>query len=87
MSPVLMALLPHLHLNRHTARSIILGPEEMGGLSLPNLYTIQGIDKLLLFLGHLSLQDRTGRHARLRGVWLTPCEFESRHPHKLLSAL
>jgi hypothetical protein len=32
----------------------------MGGLSLPNLYTIQGIDKLLLFLGHLSLQDRTG---------------------------
>lgn len=29
----------------------------------------------------------TGRHARLRGVWLTPCEFESRHPHKLLSAL
>ena len=22
-----------------------------------------------------------GRHARLRGVWLTPCEFESRYPH------
>ncbi len=23
-----------------------------------------------------------GRHARLRGVWLTPCEFESRYPHR-----
>ena len=22
-----------------------------------------------------------GRHARLRGVWLMPCEFDSRHPH------
>ena len=22
-----------------------------------------------------------GRHARLRGVWLRPCEFKSRHPH------
>ena len=24
-----------------------------------------------------------GRHARLRGVWLRPCEFKSRHPHFL----
>ena len=24
-----------------------------------------------------------GRHARLRGVWLRPCEFKSRHPHLL----
>ena len=28
-----------------------------------------------------------GRHARLRGVWLTPCEFESRHPHGFVSPL
>ncbi len=25
-----------------------------------------------------------GIRARLRGVWLRPCEFESRHPHKFL---
>ena len=24
-----------------------------------------------------------GRHARLRGVWLRPCEFKSRHPHSI----
>ncbi len=23
----------------------------------------------------------TGRHVRLRGVWLTPCGFKSRSPH------
>ena len=27
-----------------------------------------------------------GRHARLRGVWLRPCEFKSRHPHFILLA-
>lgn len=61
MSPVYMSLLPKLHVNRNTARAIIHGPEDLGGLNLPNLYVIQGIDKLKLFLGHLRLQDRTGK--------------------------
>jgi len=60
LSPILMALLPKLHLNRHTSRAIVHGPEEFGGLALPHLPTLQGVDKLKLFLGHLRLQDRTG---------------------------
>ena len=28
-----------------------------------------------------------GRHARLRGVWLRPYEFKSRHPHFLIRAI
>jgi hypothetical protein len=60
LSLILMAILPKLHLNRHTARSIIYGPNELGGLDLPSLYTLQGIDKLPFFLGHLRIQDRTG---------------------------
>jgi hypothetical protein len=55
-----MALLPKLHLNKHKLWHIIFGPEELGGLPLPNLYTIQGIDRLQLFLGRLRLRDRTG---------------------------
>jgi hypothetical protein len=58
LSPVLLALLPKLHINRHTARSIICGPEQFGGLALPNLYVTKSIDKLKLFLGHLRIQDR-----------------------------
>jgi hypothetical protein len=58
-STILMALLPKLHINRHTARSIIHGPEELGGLDLPHIYATQGLGKLRLFLGHLRLQDRT----------------------------
>jgi hypothetical protein len=60
-SMVMAALLPRLHVNRHTARCIIFGPEHYGGLSLPNIYITQGIDKLRLFLGHLRTQDRTGQ--------------------------
>jgi len=58
---IMSALLPKLHVNWHTARSIIFGPESYGGLSLPNLYITQGTDKLRLFLGHLRTQDRTGK--------------------------
>jgi hypothetical protein len=58
-SKIFMALLPKLHVNRHTARSIVFGGEKYGGLALPNLYITQGVDKLKLFLGHLRIQDRT----------------------------
>jgi hypothetical protein len=58
MSPVLMALLLKLHLNRHMSRSIIHGPEELGGLALPHLFTLQRIDKIM---GHLRLRDRTAK--------------------------
>jgi hypothetical protein len=60
-SMIMVALLPCLHVNRNTAHSIIFGPETYGGLSLPNIYITQGIDKLKLFLGHLRTQDRTGQ--------------------------
>lgn len=40
-SPVLMAVLPKLHFNKHTAHSIIHGPEMYGGLTLPTVYFLQ----------------------------------------------
>jgi len=61
LSPALQATLPKLHVNRNTARSIIHGPVTIGGMALPNLSTVQGIDKLHLLLGHVRLQDETGR--------------------------
>jgi hypothetical protein len=56
----LAAFLPKIHINRNTTRSIVFGPYALGGLAIPNLYTVQGIDKLHLFLGHIRLQDDTG---------------------------
>jgi hypothetical protein len=69
-STIFLALLPKLHVNRHTTRSIIFGPEKYGGLALPNLYITQGVDKLHLFLGHLRLQDRTGNLIHIDQIYL-----------------
>jgi hypothetical protein len=61
MSIVLQALLPKLHINRNTVRAIIHGPEDYGGIRLPHLYTYQCFQKITLFLGHMRLQDKTGK--------------------------
>jgi hypothetical protein len=60
-SPTLMAVLPKLHLNRHTARSIVHGPQDYGGLALPSVYGEQSYGQLSYFLGHVNRQDKTGR--------------------------
>lgn len=72
MTPILQALLPKLHINRNMVRSIIYGPVILGGLSIPNLYTVQGLDKVQLFLGHIRLGDCTGKllHINLTYVHL-----------------
>jgi hypothetical protein len=59
-SPALNATLPKLHMNQHTARSIIHGPLELGGINLPHVYTYQSIGQLELLLGHLRAKDKTG---------------------------
>jgi len=61
MSLILKAALPKMHINRNTARSIVHGPVILGGMALPHIQTVQGIDKLHLFLGHLRLNDDTGK--------------------------
>ncbi len=38
-APALTAFLPKIHLNQHTARSIIHGPTEFGGLNIPRLFS------------------------------------------------
>jgi len=47
--------------SKYFYRSIIFGPVEYGGLGLPNLYTLQGIVKINLFLGHTRLQGKSGK--------------------------
>jgi hypothetical protein len=61
MTPILKAALPKMHINRNTARSIVHGPVVLGGMALPHLSTIQGVDKLHLLLGDLRLEDETGK--------------------------
>jgi hypothetical protein len=48
-----------MHENGNTAWSIIHGPIALGGMALPDLYTLQGIVKLNLFVGHSWLGGTT----------------------------
>jgi hypothetical protein len=59
-APALAALLPKLHLNRHTPRAVLFGGLKYGGLDLPELYTDQGFGQLRLLIGHLKLRDEVG---------------------------
>jgi len=61
LSPSLMAVLPRLHINRNTARSIVHGPAALGGMSLPTIFSEQSSGQLLYFTGHISLGDKTGK--------------------------
>jgi hypothetical protein len=47
-------------MNQHTARSIIFGPLEYGGITLPHLFALQSLSQLNLIIGHLRMQDKTG---------------------------
>jgi hypothetical protein len=46
----LEALLPKLHLNRHTPRAVLFGGQKYGGIDIPELYTDQGYGQLKLKL-------------------------------------
>jgi hypothetical protein len=64
-APALAALLPKLHLNRHTPHAIIFGEAKYGGLAMPDLYTDQGYNQLKLLLGHLMLNVDNGKLIQL----------------------
>jgi hypothetical protein len=57
-APALAALLPKLHLYRHTPHAILFAGPTYGGLSLPELYVDQSVGQLQYLIGHVKLQDK-----------------------------
>jgi hypothetical protein len=60
-APILEAILPKLHLNRHTPRAVPFAGSRYGGLGLPENYTDLGYGHLNYFVGHLKLADDVGQ--------------------------
>jgi hypothetical protein len=60
-TPAIAALLPKLHLNRHTSHALVFGDYKYGGIGLPAMYADQGFQQLKYLLGHLQLQDDVGK--------------------------
>jgi hypothetical protein len=69
-APALTAFLPELHLDRHTARSIIHGPTEYGGINIPHAYFLQSLGQLNLLIGHIRAKDKTSHLIRISMSYL-----------------
>jgi hypothetical protein len=58
--PVVNATLPKMGINRNTARSVVFGTRNYGGLGLDHLAAVQGFGQLQYLIGSLQTQDTTG---------------------------
>jgi hypothetical protein len=64
MKPLLDAALPALGINRHLTRTVVHGPRLYQGLSIPELWTLQGILKLWIAVAHGDAATITGCNLR-----------------------
>jgi len=69
-APILAALLPKLHLNRHSSCAVLLSSPYYGGFAIPDYYIDQGFGQLCLLIGHLKLQDENDQLIRILLLYL-----------------
>jgi len=59
-APILEAILPKLHLNRHTPRAMLFAGPCYGGLGIPEKHTDLGYGHLQYLVGHIKIGDYFG---------------------------
>jgi len=59
-APILEAILPKFHLNRHMPRAVLFAGPRYGGLSIPEQYTDLGYSHLQYLVGHIKMGDDIG---------------------------
>jgi hypothetical protein len=59
-APVLEAILPKLHLNRHSPRAVLFASPRYGGIGLAENYAGFGYGHLQYMMGHLKIKDDVG---------------------------
>jgi len=60
-APIMEAILPKLHLNRHTPRAVLFAGPRFGGMSIPDKYTDLGYGHLQYMVGHVKMGDDIGQ--------------------------
>jgi hypothetical protein len=63
--PVINTILPKMGINRKTARAVVFGMAQFGGLGLDHLATLEGHSRLQYILGHIRCGDHTGQLTRM----------------------
>ena len=62
--------LPKMGYNRTTARAVVYGPAEHGGIGIKNLYAEQSIAQITALIQHTRLQSPLGRTIRINLDWV-----------------
>jgi hypothetical protein len=60
-APILEAILPKLHLNRHSPRAVFFAGPRYGGISFPEYYANLGYGHLQYLVGHIKIGDDIGQ--------------------------
>jgi hypothetical protein len=66
----LMAFLPKIGYNQHTARAVVYGPEECGGIGIKNLYNEQSIAQINALIQHTRIESPLGDIISINLDWV-----------------
>ena len=66
----LMTFLPKMGYNWNTARAVVYGPEENGGLGIKNLYAEQSIEQIKALIQHIRLDSPLGLIIMINLEWV-----------------
>ena len=66
----LMAFLPKMGFNRHTACAVVYGPEDSGGLGTKNLYVEQSVEQIKALTQHIRLASPLRKIMRINIDWV-----------------
>ena len=62
-------IIPRCGFNRHTKKSILYGPMELGGASFRPLWVQQGTGQITTFLRHWRKESQAGKLSRIALAW------------------
>jgi hypothetical protein len=66
----LMVFLPKMGYNQHTARAVVYGPEECGGIGIKYLYVEQSIEQIKALIQHTRIESPLGDIMSINLDWV-----------------
>jgi hypothetical protein len=66
----MIVFLPKMGYNRNTARAVVVGPAEQGGIGIKHLYAEQAIKQIKALIQHTRLNSPLGRTICISLDWV-----------------
>jgi hypothetical protein len=66
----LTSFLPKMGYNKNTARAVVYGPQECGGIGIKNLYVKQSVEQIKAYMQHTRLESPLGHIVQINRIWV-----------------